>query len=425
MSEINTLSDRPTIIPGRYIVFLKNYVDQTIHQNHVKSVQTICAERCLRPTDADSPDDFVRHTFELPGLRGYSGVFDEETLRDIENNSVVSHVEPDQYVYPIAVTQENVPSWGLARLSHSGPLASDQASKNYVYNQENDGEGTTAYVIDTGIYTEHEDFEGRARWGTVIPLNATRKDFDGHGTHVAGTIGSKTYGVAKKANLVAVKIFPDGANQGGSMSDIIKGLEWAVNDAISRGDIHKCVANMSVGGGKMQAVNSAISAAVRAGLTVCVAAGNESRDAANTSPASAPDAITVGSTDRSDAFSSYSNFGRILDVLAPGRAIVSCSIKGPNQSVALSGTSMATPHVTGLACSILSDGTVNTPIGVIQKMLKIGEKGAITGELRSTPNVLVRQVISGSATPPTAGDDDDEWLSGFSTKKSPFQGQGY
>jgi subtilisin family serine protease len=121
-----------------------------------------------------------------------------------------------------------------------------------------------------------QDFEGRARWGTVIPKNATQKDFDGHGTHVAGTIGGKTYGVAKKANLVAVKIFPDGENQGGAMSDIIKGLEWAVNDAMGRGDIHKCAANLSVGGGKLIAVDVAIAAAVRAGMTVCVAAGNDS-----------------------------------------------------------------------------------------------------------------------------------------------------
>jgi len=359
--------------------------------------------------ESERPAKFVDTTIELPGLRGYAGVFDDKTLEEIKSSHVVSHVEPDQYVYPCKVTQENVPSWGLARLSHQGPLGSDEASKQYVYNEDADGHGTTAYVIDTGIYVEHEDFEGRARWGIVVPKNATKKDFDGHGTHVAGTIGSKTYGVAKKANLVAVKIFPDGANQGGSMSDIIKGLDWAVRDAQERGDIHKCVANMSIGGGRMNAVNVAIAAAVKAGMTVCVAAGNESTDALNTSPASAPEAITVGSTDKNDGFSTYSNYGRILDILAPGRAIVSCSNKGPRESIALSGTSMATPHVTGMACSILTDGKIKTPADVIRKMLDIGEDGSITGTLNSSPNRLLKQIpAQDTQQPPTAGGDDEE-----------------
>lgn len=194
------------------------------------------------------------------------------------------------------ISQSNVPSYGLARISQK----TNPDLSTYYYD-ESAGEGVTAYVIDTGINIKHKDFEGRATWGHNS-IDSIDDDGAGHGTHVAGTIGGATHGVAKKVKLVAVKVL--GGDGSGTTTSVIKGIEWAAAHARDSGDIAKSVANMSLGGGYSAALNQAVAAVVSAGMCFAVAAGNEATDASNSSPASTKTAITVGATQKDDKMAS-------------------------------------------------------------------------------------------------------------------------
>lgn len=221
------------------------------------------------------------------------------------------------------------------------------------------------YVIDTGINVKHIEFEGRASWGKTIPKNDVDEDGNGHGTHCAGTIASRKYGVAKAANVIAVKVL--GSNGSGTMSDVVGGVAWAaeqaaVKAAAAREEFRKTgktnhkgsVANMSLGGGKSKALDDTVNRAVDAGIHFAVAAGNDNRDACNNSPAAAEKAITVGASNLGDERAYFSNHGPCVDVFAPGLNILSTYI-GSNSSVTtMSGTSMASPHTAGLLAYLLS-----------------------------------------------------------------------
>lgn len=196
------------------------------------------------------------------------------------------------------ITQNTVPSWGLARISHRAK--GDLSSYHY---HKSAGKDTTVYIIDTGININHEEFGGRAKWGTNT-VDSINDDEGGHGTHVAGTIGGTTYGLAKNAQLIAVKVL--GGKEGtGSNSGVMKGIEWVTSNARSKGKSSKCVANMSLGGGYSAALNKVVNAAAASGITFVVAAGNEAADASTTSPASAESAITVGATNIKDEMTEY------------------------------------------------------------------------------------------------------------------------
>jgi len=227
------------------------------------------------------------------------------------------------------------------------------------------GEGVTAYVIDTGINIKHVEFEGRARWGKTIPQNDVDEDGNGHGTHCAGTIASAKYGVAKKAELVAVKVLGSGGS--GSMADVVGGVLWAVEDAkkatkamamnpsSTKAQKHKgFVANMSLGGGKSPSLDKAVNGAVTSGMHFGVAAGNENQDACNVSPAGASNPITVGASTLNDLRASFSNVGKCVDVFAPGLNILSTWNTGNQSTNTISGTSMASPHVVGMLAYLLS-----------------------------------------------------------------------
>jgi cerevisin len=221
------------------------------------------------------------------------------------------------------------------------------------------------YVIDTGINIEHVEFEGRAAWGKTMPQNDEDEDGNGHGTHCAGTIGSRRYGVAKKARLIAVKVL--GSNGSGTMSDVVGGVVWAANQAKIKADAadaehastgstkHKgSVANMSLGGGKSQALDDTIDRAVNAGLHFAVAAGNDNRDACAYSPAAALNAVTVGASTIGDERAYFSNHGRCVDIFAPGLNILSTYTGSKTATTSLSGTSMASPHTAGVLAYLLS-----------------------------------------------------------------------
>ena len=215
------------------------------------------------------------------------------------------------------------------------------------------------------MYIDHKEFEGRARWGKTIPKNDLDIDGNGHGTHCAGTIASRRFGVAKAANIIAVKVL--GTNGSGTMSDVVDGVVWAAEDALktkaaAEAELkatgktkHKgSVANMSLGGGKSQALDDTVNRAVRSGLHFAVAAGNDNKDACDFSPAAAEFAVTVGASTLTDERAYFSNHGKCVDVFAPGLQILSTWNSGPDSVNTISGTSMASPHTAGLLAYLLS-----------------------------------------------------------------------
>jgi cerevisin len=273
----------------------------------------------------------------------------------------VDYIEMDSEVHTMEDGQlETSAPWGLARISHRHHLTLGTFSK-YLYCSEG-GEGVDVYVIDTGTNTEHVDFEGRAFWGKTIPANDQDIDGNGHGTHCSGTIAGKKFGVAKKAHIYAVKVLK--TNGSGTMSDVIKGVEWAVarhteqvkaaNSGKGRKGFKGSAANMSLGGGKSVTLNLAVNAAVDAGIHFAVAAGNDNSDSCKYSPASAEKAVTVGASTLSDERAYFSNFGKCNDIFAPGLNIMSTWTGSKHATNTISGTSMASPHIAGLLAYFLS-----------------------------------------------------------------------
>lgn len=297
---------------------------------------------------------------------------------------------------------EKTAPWGLARVSHRKTLSFGTYNK-YLY-AEDGGEGVDAYVIDTGTNTDHIDFEGRAHWGKTIPNGDADVDGNGHGTHCSGTIAGKKYGVAKKANVYAVKVLR--SNGSGTMADVIAGVDYAATSHLEqvksakdgkRKGFKGSVANMSLGGGKTRMLDDAVNAAVDAGIHFAVAAGNDNADACNYSPAAAENALTVGASAIDDSRAYFSNYGKCTDIFAPGLSIQSTWIGSKTAVNTISGTSMASPHICGLLAYYLSlqpasDSEYSlaaiTPKELKSQMISIATVGALTDMPSGTPNVL-------------------------------------
>jgi len=386
-------STESEIVPESYIVVLKDHVKEQKIMEHCGWVASLhdddpLASSLLDPTVAAG----IKHTFNLPTVSGYTGRFSDRTLERIRQSPDVAYVERDSTVYASEL-QRNAP-WGLARISHREPLSLKTFSK-YSYNPDG-GEGVKVFVIDTGINVEHVDFGGRAEWGATIPDNDEDEDGNGHGSHCAGTIAGKRYGVAKKANPVAVKVLRSSGS--GTMSDVVKGVDWAVEQhkideakAQKAGKKYKgAVANMSLGGGKSRALDAAVDGAVEEGVIFAVAAGNDNRDACDYSPAASEAAITVGASTVDDERAYFSNYGKCVDVFAPGLNIQSIYRGSKYATATLSGTSMASPHVAGLAAYFLSlsDGPV-TPKEIKDKILKLATPDVFDTLPEDTPNLLI------------------------------------
>jgi subtilisin family serine protease len=313
-------------------------------------------------------------------MKGFVARLTSAQLQTMSRDQDVAYIEPDSEVHDLA--EEASSSWGLDRIDQKWlPL-------NSTYHYDVTGIGVTAYVIDTGIQIAHQDFGGRAHFGYDFE-GGSSLDCNGHGTHVAGTIGGTTYGVAKGVTLVSVRVLDCAGN--GSTSGVISGIDWMTKQTPETPK----VANMSLGGSKSKALNDAVSQSIKSGVTFAVAAGNEQKDACSTSPASTQAALTVGASDSTDTRAYYSNYGSCLDLFAPGSDIASDWIGGSNNATAThSGTSMASPHVAGVAALYLSTHLHARPADVRAALVTNATSGSITDARSGSPNKLLYSLIS-------------------------------
>ncbi|PNP50688.1 hypothetical protein THARTR1_08706 [Trichoderma harzianum] len=362
---------------AKYIVTLHKDITPSEFKSHIAKVNVTYHRNSL--SDEQNRPSGVERTYAIGSYRAYSGVFDKDTIAVLWNDTDVAEIERDEYftIERKYVTQRHAP-WGIAALSSKKPGA-----KTYRYDKSA-GNGTFAYVVDSGVFTKHVEFGGRALVGySIDPSDLS--DINGHGTHVAGIIAGKTFGVSKQAEIIGVKVF---LNNGGYISDVLDGFQWAVQDIVLKNRQSRSVINMSVGGPHSFAMNHAVDAAFELGILSVVAAGNEASPARFTSPASAPNALTVGAIDIEWNECIFSNFGPEVNIQAPGLNILSAFIATDNATATLSGTSMAAPHVAGLALYLAALEKTENATQLRDRILELAVDGKVKELTIETPNLI-------------------------------------
>lgn len=361
-------------ITDRYIVVFKKDVGNPAAEaaNHVRG-----------------PGAQLHHVYSA-ALKGFAATLPAAALAGIQNNPNVDYIEQDQTV-SLVVFEQSPATWGLDRIDQADtPL-------DTLYHYNSAGSGVHAFIIDTGIRADHVEFTGRLLPGyTAISDGRGTEDCNGHGTHVAGTVGGATWGVAKQVALAPVRVLD--CRGSGTWSGVIAGVDWVANTTQ-----RPAVANMSLGGGKSTSVNAAVAGAVAKGVTMVVAAGNSSADACNYSPASEPSAITVGATTSGDVRASYSNYGSCVDIFAPGSSITSAWHTSSSATNTISGTSMASPHVAGAAALVAETNPTASPAAVGAFLETNATANTLSSVGTGSPNLFLFSLATGVAPePPTA-----------------------
>jgi subtilisin family serine protease len=367
-------------IEGEYIVQFKENIEQSLRDAHIDSVNA--------SSEIMFKYDF--HTFQ-----GYSAKMSDKGLALALNSPHVLIVEENGIMRasdeaPQACTTQTGAPWGLVRTSTEDLEITGQ----YKY-ESNAGTDVTGYVIDTGLYIGHSTYGGKARYGYNAIGGETDADGNGHGTHVGSTMMSSLYGLSKVSALVGVKVLSSGGS--GSTAGVIAGVNWVVTDVNSKSkygsktgkDVPaKAVGNMSLGGGRSTTLNNAVNAAVEAEVIMAVAGGNDYGDACNYSPASAELAITVGASSNSDAMASFSNYGSCINIFGPGVGVTGAWIGNPNSDNTISGTSMASPHVAGVAMKLMWENPDYDADKIRDEMISAASANKLSG-VRGSPNLLV------------------------------------
>jgi subtilisin family serine protease len=373
--EITEASDA---VPGQYIVTLR-------------------ADKPVRRTAAQLANEHDGDVLDLYrySLRGFSVEMSRADALALSEEPGVVAVEEDGQVH--AVTTQTSPTWGLDRIDQRNlPLDS-----SFTYTET--GAGVTAFIIDTGIRVTHTEFGGRASIGTDT-VGGSGNDCNGHGTHVAGTVGGSTYGVAKSVSLVAVRVLNCAGS--GSNAGVIAGVDW-----VTAHHSGPSVANMSLGGSVSTALDTAVRNSIASGVTYAVAAGNSNTNACNGSPARTAEALTVGATTSSDARSSFSNYGSCVDLFAPGSSITSAWRTSDTATNTISGTSMAAPHVAGVAAAYLQSHPTATAAQVATALVGNATPGKVTNPGTGSPNRLLYEGTD-SAPPPPPPPANDAFANG-------------
>ena len=365
-------ADAKDVIPGKYIVVL----EKSAKMSDVRGAAKVSRAR----------GGEVDRQYQS-AMRGFSAKLSAEALASLRQDSRVAFIEADRRVR-LSDTQTGA-TWGLDRIDQRNlPL-----NGTYVYNAK--GAGVKAYIIDTGIRLTHSQFGGRAISGYDAIDGGSADDCNGHGTHVAGTVGGSTYGVAKSVQLVAVRVL--NCQGSGTNSQVIAGIDWVTGNHLAG---QPAVANMSLGGGASSALDTAVNNSINDGVTYAIAAGNSNANACSYSPARVANAITVGSTTSTDARSSFSNYGSCLDIFAPGSSITSAWYTSDSATNTISGTSMATPHVAGVAALYLQGAPTASPPTVRSAIVSSATPGVVTNAGSGSPNLLLYSLFGGAPPPP-------------------------